>query len=224
MAQSLKVLLLSPYPEMLHHALDMTGDSYVHYDDNGWVDSFDHADYDFVVSFGHRALIKDPFILESYKDKMINIHLSFLPWNRGADPNFWSWFDDTPKGVTIHRIDAGIDTGNIIVQQHLNKWTEGETLKSSYYYLLGKAKGLFEDNWKNIRRDALPTRKPEPDVGSTHKKADKDVWFNQLSGGWDTPVREVRKLGKSYRSSQDSQKEDRGPRVRKHRQQTLPEL
>ena len=214
----MRVLILSPYPEMLHHALDMAGDTY-------GVDgeSIDIDEAEFIISFGHRQIIKEP-ILSSFRDRIINIHPSFLPWNRGADPNFWSWFDDTPKGVTIHRIDAGIDTGNIIVQQHLNKWTEGETLKSSYYYLLGKAKGLFEDNWKNIRRDALPTRKPEPDVGSTHKKADKDVWFNQLSGGWDTPVREVRKLGKSYRSSQDSQKEDRGPRVRKHRQQTLPEL
>jgi len=214
----MKVLLLSPYPEMLYHALDIAGDTYDYTLETKILDGFD-----FVVAFGFRHIIKEP-MLSAYKDRIINIHLSFLPWNRGADPNFWSWFDDTPKGVTIHRIDAGIDTGNIIVQQHLNRWTEGETLKSSYYYLLGRAKGLFEDNWKNIRRDALPTRKPEPDVGSTHKKADKDVWFNQLSSGWDSPVREVRKLGRTYRASQDGQKKDRHPRAGKYRQQTLPEL
>lgn len=46
----------------------------------------------------------------------MNLHISYLPWNKGADPNFWSCIDGTPAGVTLHHIDAGVDTGDIIAQ------------------------------------------------------------------------------------------------------------
>ena len=38
------------------------------------------------------------------------MHISYLPFNRGAHPNYWSFKDNSPKGVTIHFIDNGIDT------------------------------------------------------------------------------------------------------------------
>jgi len=214
----MKVLLLSPYPEMLHPALDWAGDAWQQAD--GVLPAeWPHAD--FIISFGYRYIISGS-ILKIHKDKIINIHLSFLPWNRGADPNFWSWFDDTKKGVTIHRIDEGIDTGNIIVQQEVTKWRRDETLSSSWHYLMAHAKKLFEDNWRNIRHDALPTRKADC-IGSYHRSADKTEWFEQLPLGWDTPVRAIKRLGSEYRASQQEAK-DQHPRARKYRQQTLPEL
>ena len=36
---------------------------------------------------------------------------------QGFSPNFWSLFEDTPTGVTIHLVDEGIDTGDIIYQR-----------------------------------------------------------------------------------------------------------
>lgn len=213
----MKVLLLSPYPEMLLPALEDAGDTFW-CNDNYADDRLREMKADFIVSFGYRKILKEP-VLSNYKNRIINLHLSFLPWNRGADPNFWSWFDDTPKGVTIHRIDAGIDTGNIIVQQEVTKWRRDETLSSSWHYLMAHAKKLFEDNWRNIRRDGLPTRKPDH-AGSYHRSADKSEWFEQLPLGWDTPVRDIRRLGKRQRPKT----KDRHPRHGKHRQQTLPEL
>ena len=213
----MRVLVLSPYPELITPILDAAGDTYV--ECNGPVLSL-HG-IDFIVSFGYPHIIgKD--IIDAMGDRIVNIHIAFLPWNRGADPNFWSWFDDTPKGVTIHRIDAGIDTGNILVQQLIRSWPQSTTLKSSYDRLRMVGIKLFADNWKNIRRDALPTRKQDPVYGSTHKRTDKDRWFNELPLGWDTPVKYIRKLGKTYRDLHAEK--NRNPRPRKHRQQTLPEL
>lgn len=216
----MKVLLLSPYPEMLHHAFCEAGDTCTN--SNGYLvtDANTKAYYDFIVCFGYRYILKDP-LLSIYKNKIINIHISLLPWNRGADPNFWSWFDDTPKGVSIHRIDAGIDTGGILVQEELKKWHSDETLHSSWHHLMGRAKALFESEWKNIRRDGLATRHV---IGGTyHKMADKGQWMEQLPQGWLTPVKEVQRLGREYRKAQDETK-DRHPRARKHRQQTFKEL
>ena len=35
------------------------------------------------------------------KGKIINLHISFLPFNRGYYPNLWSHQEGTPSGVTI---------------------------------------------------------------------------------------------------------------------------
>jgi methionyl-tRNA formyltransferase len=218
----MKVLLLSPYPEKLLPALEAAGDSYLYNDNYADDRLLNPTEIDWVVCFGHRKIIGAEHI-GHFTDRIINIHISFLPWNRGADPNFWSWFDDSPKGVSIHRVDEGIDTGNIIVQEYIKSWPESATLRSSYDRLMERACKLFADKWKNIRRDSLATRKAGHD-GTYHKKADKDVWFNELSLGWDTPVREIRKLGRNYRASFDPPKKDRSPRPRKYRQQALPEL
>ena len=47
------------------------------------------------------------------------MHISYLPYNRGFYLNFWSFIDNTKKGVTIHYIDEGIDTGDIIFQKEV---------------------------------------------------------------------------------------------------------
>jgi methionyl-tRNA formyltransferase len=47
----------------------------------------------------------------------INIHNAPLPKYRGMLPNFWQLYHgEKESGITVHRIDAGIDTGDIISQ------------------------------------------------------------------------------------------------------------
>ena len=62
--------------------------------------------FDWIVSYGYRYIITQD-ILDAVRGQAINLHISLLPWNRGADPNLWSFLDDTPKGITIHYIDSG---------------------------------------------------------------------------------------------------------------------
>ena len=89
--------------------------------------------FDLVVSYSYRYIIR-PYILNDYKGRIINLHISYLPYNRGADPNIWSFILDTPKGVTIHHMDEGLDTGDIIAQK-LVPMSADETLESSYFKL-----------------------------------------------------------------------------------------
>jgi methionyl-tRNA formyltransferase len=50
----------------------------------------------------------------------INLHASLLPKYRGAAPIQWAIAKgETVTGVTTMRIDAGLDTGNILLQQEL---------------------------------------------------------------------------------------------------------
>lgn len=50
----------------------------------------------------------------------INVHPSLLPKNRGPVPLFWTFRNgDAATGVTIHRLEEGMDSGAILAQEAL---------------------------------------------------------------------------------------------------------
>lgn len=99
--------------------------------------------FDLTVSYTIRYILTHD-ILTALHNNVVNIHNSYLPWNRGADPNIWSIVDGTPRGVTIHYMDTRLDQGYIIAQKLVKK-KEGETLRSSYENLDKAAKELFKE-------------------------------------------------------------------------------
>lgn len=49
---------------------------------------------------------------------VINLHQGKVPEYRGAPPGFWElWNEEKEVGVTIHFIDDGVDTGDVILQK-----------------------------------------------------------------------------------------------------------
>ena len=48
---------------------------------------------------------------------IVNLHPSLLPIGRGADPIPWAIIEGHEVGVTIHKVDEGLDTGNVIAQR-----------------------------------------------------------------------------------------------------------
>jgi peptidoglycan/xylan/chitin deacetylase (PgdA/CDA1 family) len=47
----------------------------------------------------------------------LNIHKGKLPTYRGMPPAFWElWHGETEVGVTVHRVEAGLDTGDILLE------------------------------------------------------------------------------------------------------------
>jgi methionyl-tRNA formyltransferase len=118
----------------------------------------------------------------------VNLHISYLPWNRGADPNLWSFLEDSPKGVTVHYMDEGVDTGDIIAQKKIEFAKEEEqTLSSTYNILKKEIEGLFEKVWPDIVNGSAK-RVRQPGKGSSHKLADKKPYMHLLDKGWNTPV------------------------------------
>lgn len=81
----------------------------------------------------------------------INLHIAYLPYNRGADPNLWSWLENTPKGITIHWMDASIDTGNILVQKKFSDEKLAEmTLSESYRFLHEEIEKMFLEHFPKM--------------------------------------------------------------------------
>ena len=72
---------------------------------------------DMLVSMSFNQIFKKEIINLTEK-KAINCHAGRLPFYRGRNVLNWVLINDEPDfGVTVHYIDEGIDTGDIILQQ-----------------------------------------------------------------------------------------------------------
>ena len=115
--------------------------------------------FDLALSYTYRYIITED-VIDSLDGNVVNLHNSFLPWNRGADPNLWSIAEKTPRGVTLHYVNAGLDKGDVIAQKLVND-TDEETLESSYMNLHKAAISLFLDtlpwfaHWQGMRKKPL---------------------------------------------------------------------
>jgi methionyl-tRNA formyltransferase len=59
-------------------------------------------------------------IIELPEKGFINFHYGLLPQCRGPQPILWHILNgDADGGITLHRMDAGIDTGPIVLQEKL---------------------------------------------------------------------------------------------------------
>lgn len=76
-----------------------------------------HADIVVVAAYG-RILPKD--VLNIYPDRFINIHASLLPTYRGAAPIQWAIRNgDSMTGISLMRMEEGMDTGSVYVSEAL---------------------------------------------------------------------------------------------------------
>ena len=148
-------------------------------------------DYDLIICFGYRHIIKEE-VLSKLKIPIINLHISYLPWNKGSHPNFWSFFDCTPSGVTIHLIDKGIDTGHIIYQKYVNFDDRELTFKDTYKRLIYELEKLFISKIREIVSGNY-VAKAQRREGSFHKKSELPKQFR----GWESNIqKEIQRLDK----------------------------
>jgi methionyl-tRNA formyltransferase len=127
------------------------------------------ADIAVSVMFGY--ILRRPF-LELFPRGVVNLHPALLPWNRGAFPNVWSIVDGTPSGVTLHYIDGGIDTGDIVAQAAVEV-LPADTGQSLYERLEEGGLELFKQNWASLAAGTA-ARMPQPSGGTSHVTADVD--------------------------------------------------
>ncbi len=124
---------------------------------------------DIGVSLMFGYILRRP-LLDVFPAGAINLHPSYLPYNRGNHANVWSIVEGTPAGVTLHYMDEGVDTGDVIVQQRVDvdPADTGETL---YRKLERAAVHLFKQNWSLIRSGS-PPRHPQTGTATCHRAGD----------------------------------------------------
>ncbi len=168
--------------------------------DENWL-----KDFDFAVSYGYRHMIRKN-VIDIFGPNIINMHISLLPYNRGADPNLWSFLDGTPAGVTIHRVDPGLDTGDIVAQRRVKFHPydyKNLTLSSTYNTLQNEIQKLFKEIWPQLKANEIIMTSQDNDKATFHLAKNKeDIVKNVIlpNGGWDITITKLLSEYKKYKN------------------------
>lgn len=127
-----------------------------------------HPDIALVVFWGY---ILKPELIQIPQKGCINFHLSYLPYNRGKNPNVWPFVEGTTAGVTLHYIDFGVDTGNIIAQEEV-PLESIDTAQTLYEKLSHRIIDLFQATWPKIKDGTAPSIRQDRDGGTFHYAKD----------------------------------------------------
>lgn len=93
------------------------------------VELLDQHQIDLVCLAGYMKIV-GPTLLSAYEGRIINIHPAYLPEFPGAHGIQDAWEAGADQsGVTIHWVDSGVDTGQIIQQVRVPRLPE-DTIES----------------------------------------------------------------------------------------------
>ena len=105
-------------------------------------------------------------------------------------PNFWAHYDSTPSGVSIHYINKGIDTGDILLQKEVTFGSNDKTFRQTWSRLKSEIEELFMKHIKELVNHEL-TVIPQKSGGTFHLKSDLPKEFL----GWDSEITsEIKRL------------------------------
>lgn len=85
-------------------------------------------------------------VLGAVEVPFINIHVGITPKYRGVHGGYWALADDDAEycGVTVHLVDTGIDTGDVLAQARIEV-TEEDGFNTYPYLQLARAVPLLRD-------------------------------------------------------------------------------
>ncbi len=115
-------------------------------------------------------IVKSP-LLDLPTRGFVNTHPSLLPYNRGKHYNFWALVEQAPFGVTLHKVDASVDTGAIIAQQPIPyDWCDnGGTL---YFKAQAAMLDLFQRTYPVLRMGSFESTPQDLGSGSFHHSSE----------------------------------------------------
>ena len=141
--------------------------------------------FDLIISYGYNKIINERYLKKLIRPP-INLHISYLPYNRGSHPNFWSFVDKTPSGVTIHEINSKVDAGAVIYRKKIKfNLNKGLTFRETYKILNIEIQKLFMLKFTKIINRTYYFKKTK-DIGTFHLKKDLPKNFKS----WDTKISE----------------------------------
>lgn len=110
-------------------------------------------------------------VLQIPKHGVVNLHPAYLPYNRGWHTPTWAIWEGTPYGATLHFMDEGMDTGDIIHQKQI-EILPNDTADTLYKRVMKLEFEVFKEAWPSLVSSTY-SRKPQPlKEGSAHKKID----------------------------------------------------
>ena len=142
-----------------------------------------------VAAYG---LILPPAVLDVCHHGAINIHASLLPRWRGAAPIQRALLaGDRRTGISIMQMDAGLDTGPVLLQEALDIGPD-ETAQSLHDRLAQLGARLIVKALQDVQQGKLSAR-PQPEQGATYaqklNKAESKVDWSAPAQAIDLSIR-----------------------------------
>jgi len=145
------------------------------------------------ISDRTKFLISEDYVRKA-NFMMVNTHPSMLPFHKGSLPVFWSTLLGSALGITLHKIEPGLDSGDIISQQQL-LYDEDMTFREAHAI----ARSTIIDHLKSLlskvsRNETVHSYPQAPLIHSHHLLKDGNKLLSKLPLEWDTTIKEARSV------------------------------
>ena len=146
-----------------------------------------NADVFVVVAFGQ---ILDKSLLTLPHHFCINLHSSLLPKYRGAAPINWAIINgETETGVTTMKMNAGLDTGDILLSRKVQIHNRDDA-QSLHDILAHQGSSLVMETLNQLDSGSLEATAQNSDLASYAQKLKKDDGLIK----WDQPAVKIHNL------------------------------
>jgi methionyl-tRNA formyltransferase len=143
---------------------------------------------DLFLAVGFPLILKPP-ALALPRLTAVNFHASLLPAYRGKHPVFWCLrHDERWSGLTVHVMDPGIDTGDLLYQVRV-RTRRDDTVDSLYERIMGQSVKLIPRLIQDVARGGL-RRIPQQAAGGTYFSSVKEADFRLH---WTQHARQLRR-------------------------------
>lgn len=107
------------------------------------------ADIDFLISVQYHLILKQKHI-DIARELAVNLHMAPLPEYRGCNQFSFAIFNESKIfGTTLHRLESGIDNGDIIAERRFDI-PENCLVKELYDLTFDNSVKLFEDKIESV--------------------------------------------------------------------------
>jgi methionyl-tRNA formyltransferase len=127
-------------------------------------------DLDYILGVHFPYIVPDS-VLQIPRIGALNLHPALLPHNRGWHTPSWAILEGTPIGATLHFMDSGVDTGDIVAQAELEIRPE-DTAHTLYSRLVDLEIELFRASWPLLESGSPPRLSQSSDEGTSHNRLD----------------------------------------------------
>lgn len=162
-----------------------------------FIDKIKNIDIDLITVVNFEQILKKD-IINLPKKGCINTHASLLPKYRGRAPLNWAILNgENEVGVTVHYIEEGIDTGDIILQEKI-KVEQSDYISD----VLEKVKGIYPKIVYNsvdlVKNDQVNCIKQDLDQGSYFGKRTAEDGQIDIDNSGIEILNMIRALSKPY--------------------------
>jgi len=164
-------------------------------------DSIDDFSPDIILSSGYDRLLR-PETVQKYSKRIINLHAAFLPWARGIGTTLFATMLRYPYGVSIHFINEGLDTGNLISRKLVQPGPK-DTLRTLYTKLLSATEELFFESFPKIvngQTNGVPQEELS-EINTNRSRLQFESLLDVCPNGYDTLISDLEKLRDSLEAS-----------------------